>query len=540
MLHFPPWKILLVVAVCVAGMILAAPNLVSSDLAERIPKWLPNQQINLGLDLRGGSHLLLEVDTDAVVRERLEDLVQAVRNELRTERIGYTGLGIARGQVGLRLRRPDDRPRALELLGDLAMPIQPSVFGGGGRDLEIESTDEGGISIRLSKRAIAERKKSAVAQSIEIVRRRIDETGTREPTIQRQGEERILVQLPGVDDPDRIKRLLGKTAKMVFRLVDMNTSVAEARRGRIPPGSEIVASDEVDPASGEPLQYYVVRKRVMVSGENLIDAQPTFDQSSAQPVVSFRFDTVGGRRFGKVTSENVGRPFAIVLDGKVISAPVIRSAILGGSGIITGGFTVQEANDLSLLLRAGALPAPLKILEERSVGPSLGADSIRAGKFASMLGFALVIVFMFLAYGLFALAANAALVMNLVLIAGALSLLQATLTLPGIAGVVLTIGMAVDANVLIFERIREEIAVGKTPFAAVDAGFRRALTTIIDANVTTLIAAMLLLSFGSGPVKGFGVTLAIGIVSSMFTAVMLSRMLVVLWLRRRRPSVLPI
>ena len=538
MLDFPRWKIILVVAICLTGLVFALPNLLSRDTAESLPKWLPNQQINLGLDLQGGSHLLLEVETAAVVRERLLDMVQATRSVLRTERIGYTGLGVQRQSVVLRVREPEDQARALEILRELATPIQPGLFGGGGsRDIEVEGSDDGLITIRLTEQAIADRKQSAVSQSIEIVRRRVDETGTREPTIQRQGAERILVQLPGVDDPDRIKRLLGKTAKMVFRLVDVNTSVTEAQRGRVPPGSELLDSDDAVDSSGAPIQY-VVRKRVMVSGENLIDAQPTYQQG--EPVVSFRFDSVGGRRFGQVTSENVGRPFAIVLDGKVISAPVIREAILGGTGIISGGFTVQEASDLSLLLRAGALPAPLKILEERSVGPSLGADSIRAGKFAATLGFALVIVFMVLAYGLFGFAAIVALVTNLVMIAGALSLLQATLTLPGIAGIVLTIGMAVDANVLVFERIREEVNTGKTPFAAVDAGYRRALTTIIDSNVTTFIAAFLLFILGSGPVRGFGVTLSIGIATSMFTAVMLTRMLVVLWLRRRRPAALPI
>ena len=537
MLDFPKWKIILVMAVCLTGLAFALPNLLSRVTAESLPKWLPNQQINLGLDLQGGSHLLLEVETAAVVRERLLDMVQATRSALRTERIGYTGLGVQGQSVVLRIREPGDQDRALEILRELATPIQPGLFGGGGRDIEVEGSDDGTITIRLTEQAIADRKQSAVAQSIEIVRRRVDETGTREPTIQRQGEERILVQLPGVDDPDRIKRLLGKTAKMVFRLVDVNTPVTEAQRGRVPPGSELLDSDTDVDSSGAPIQY-VVRKRVMVSGENLIDAQPTYQQG--EPVVSFRFDSVGGRRFGQVTSENVGRPFAIVLDGKVISAPVIREAILGGTGIISGGFTVQEASDLSLLLRAGALPAPLKILEERSVGPSLGADSIRAGKIAASLGLALVIVFMVLAYGLFGLAANVALLTNLVLIAGALSLLQATLTLPGIAGIVLTIGMAVDANVLVFERIREEINTGKTPFAAVDAGYRRALTTIIDSNVTTFIAAFLLFILGSGPVRGFGVTLSIGIATSMFTAVMLTRMLVVLWLRRTRPAALPI
>jgi preprotein translocase subunit SecD len=371
------------------------------------------------------------------------------------------------------------------------------------------------------------------------VRKRIDETGVREPTIQRQGDDRILVQLPGLDDPERVKQLLGKTAKMSFHLVDHRVSPSDALRGNVPPGTKILPSIDEIGSDGRP-RVYAVRKRVMVSGDNLIDAQPTIDQRDNQPVVSFRFDASGGKRFGDVTQANVNRPFAIVLDGTVISAPVIREPILGGSGIISGNFTTQTAQDLALLLRAGALPAPLTILEERSVGPGLGADSIAAGKIASIIGLVAVIIFMVVVYGLFGAMADVALAVNMLLIGGALSLMQATLTLPGIAGIVLTIGMAVDANVLIFERIREEVRVGRTPISAVDAGYSRAITTIIDANVTTLIAAILLYIFGSGPVRGFAVTLAIGIVTSMFTAIMLTRLLVVTWLRRTRPQSLPI
>jgi preprotein translocase subunit SecD len=372
-----------------------------------------------------------------------------------------------------------------------------------------------------------------VQQSLEIVRRRIDETGTREPSVQRQGDRRIMVQLPGLRDPERIKRLLGKTAKLTFRFVDENVA---ADASRLPPGTEVLTSDELDPY-GKPRRY-VVKKRVMVSGDTLTNAAATFQQG--QPVVSFTFDSVGAKRFADATRDNVGKIFAIVLDNKVISAPVIREPILGGRGVISGHFTVQGAQDLALLLRAGALPAPLKILEERTVGPGLGADSIRAGKIASVLGMVAVVVFMALAYGLFGLFANVALLVNMVLILAALSGLQATLTLPGIAGIVLTIGMAVDANVLIFERIREEERAGRGPVTAIDAGYRRAMTTIVDSNLTTLIAAVLLFQFGTGPVKGFAVTLAIGLITSMFTAIMLTRLMVVTWLRRRRPRSLAI
>ena len=539
MLYFARWKITLVIVACLAGIIFVAPNFLSSRQAGNLPGWLPHQQINLGLDLRGGSHLLLEVDVEALIRERLEAIVDATRTTLRQERIGYTGLGVAGRSVTLRLRNLDDVEAAERLLNELATPVRSNLFGQAGRDIEVEIGNDGGVTIALTGEAVEESRRTAVEQSIEIVRRRIDETGVKEPTIQRQGAERILVQLPGFDDPDRIKRLLGRTAKMVFRLVDPNTTVQDARAGRLPAGSELLDdAAEVDGA-GRPLQY-VVRKRVMVSGDRLVDAQVGTDSRSGQPVVNFRFDSAGGKRFGEVTRDNVGRPFAIVLDGKVISAPVIREPILGGAGQISGRFTFQEATDLALLLRAGALPAPLKILEERTVGPGLGADSVNAGKTASIVGFILIMVFMAAAYGLFGLAADFALLVNVALIGGALSLLQATLTLPGIAGIVLTIGMAVDANVLVFERIREEIATGKTPFAAVDSGYKRALTTIVDANLTTLIVAILLFQFGSGPVRGFAVTLAIGICTSVFTAVTLTRLLVVWWLRRRRPTALPI
>jgi len=529
MVHFQKWKIVLVLAVCALGLIYAAPNLLGRDTvsgwAESLPRWLPVQQVNLGLDLQGGSHLLLRVEVDAVVQERLTSLVDGLRTELRAARIGYTGLGVQDGAVTFTLRDPADRTQALEIAEGLD------------EDLTVEVGDGDRVTARFSEEALQELQDSAVAQSIEIVRRRIDELGTNEPLIQRQGPSRIVVQLPGVNDPERVKDLLGQTARLTFHLLDEDTSPSQARSGNLPPGSVLLPGREVGP-DGEPVQEYVVRRRVMVSGEALTDAQPTFQQG--QPVVSFSFDSAGGRRFGDVTSDNVGRRLAIVLDSEVISAPVIRSPILGGSGVIEGGFTVDTANDLALLLRAGALPAPLTVLEERTVGPGLGADSIAAGKAASIIGFVGVIVFMTLSYGLFGIFANIALIFNLALILAVLSSLQATLTLPGIAGIVLTVGMAVDANVLIFERIREEVRNGRSPISAIDAGYGRALTTIVDANVTTLIAAILLFAFGSGPIKGFAVTLSIGILSSMFTAIMVTRLQVVTWLRRTRPKAVPI
>ncbi|MEE8499416.1 MAG: protein translocase subunit SecD [Kiloniellales bacterium] len=525
MVHFPKWQLVLVLAVLAIGLAFAAPNLLKRETAEALPGWVPNQQVNLGLDLQGGSYLLLEVDLDFVVREQLENLVDGIRIGLRKARLGYTNLGVEGGAVTFTLRDAGDAAtldRARQIVRDLA------------GDLLVEASEAGRFRISFTPQALDERRRKVVEQSIEIVRRRIDETGTREPSIQRQGDERILVQLPGVRDPERIKKLLGKTAKMAFRFVDEN---AVPGIGRVPAGSEELPSDELDGA-GNP-RFYIVKKRVMVSGENLTGAASTTDENG-RPAVSFTFDTLGAKRFGDATKQNVGKLFAIVLDNKVISAPVIQTPILGGRGQITGSFTFQETQDLALLLRAGALPAPLTILEERSVGPGLGADSIAAGKIASLLGLALVIVFMAATYGLFGLMANVALLVNLVLILAALSGLQATLTLPGIAGIVLTIGMAVDANVLVFERIREETHNGRGPVTAIDAGYKRALWTIIDSNVTTLIAAVLLLIFGTGPVRGFAITLTFGLITSMFTALMLTRLLMVTWLRRKRPQALAI
>ena len=529
MLRFPSWKIALVLGICLLGLVYSLPNLFPRAQMEQMPDWLPHEQINLGLDLQGGSHLLLEVDLGAVIRERLESLVDDVRSTLRAERIGYRGLGVRGDAVTLALTDPASAPRAMDVLEQLDQ-------GGMSRELVFGQAGDGRVEIRLAESAAEELQDSAVAQSLEIVRRRIDEVGTREPTIQRQGEDRILVQVPGEKDPDSIKRLLGQTAKLTFHLVDLDTSVEQALAGNLPPGSMLLPSDEGNQPG--PAPQYVVRKKVEVSGESLVDAQPTYHQN--QPVVSFRFDSVGGRKFGNVTRDHVGELLAIVLDGKVISAPRIDEPILGGSGIIRGNFTVQEANELAILLRAGALPAPLEIVEERTVGPDLGADSIEAGKWASVLGLVLVILSMALYYGLFGIFADIALLVNLALIVAALSVLQATLTLPGIAGIVLTMGMAVDANVLIFERIREEARVGRSPMSAIDAGYREAMRTIIDANLTTLIAAVLLYAFGSGPVRGFAVTLGIGIITSMFTAITFTRLLMATWLRRTRPAMLPV
>ena len=538
MMYFAPWKIALIVGICVLGIVFSAPNLLTRQQAAALPSWLPHEQINLGLDLRGGSHLLLEVDLNAVMVERLQNLVENIRRDFAKEHIGYTGgLGVTGKKIVVHLREPQQTAQAVDILKALASPISQSLFDVGQKDITVTPGSDNTITVELSDAAIQEKAQQAVQQSVEIVRRRIDATGINEPSIQIEGRDRILVQLPGVGDPERVIRLIGTTAKLTFRMVDTSP---EAEAGRVPVGSEILpAADDKDKRAGRPTQY-IVRKRVEVSGNDLTDAQATFSQQTGEPIITFRFNTSGARKFAEVTQQNVGKPFAIVLDNEVISAPVIREPILGGSGEISGNFTTESAKDLATLLRAGALPAPLKIIEQRTVGPDLGADSIRAGVIAALIGFLLVVAFMFATYGYFGLIANIALIFNLFLIIGALSLLQATLTLPGIAGILLTIGMAVDANVLINERIREETKHGKTPMAAIEAGFSRAFATILDSNLTTLIKMALLFAFGSGTVKGFAVTISLGIVTSMFTAIIGSRLIMVTWLRRRRPVALAV
>ncbi|MFP4126664.1 MAG: protein translocase subunit SecD [Alphaproteobacteria bacterium] len=526
-------------AICLLALIFTLPNFFPRDTVENWPGWLPSGQINLGLDLQGGSHLLLEVDVDAVVEDRLETLESDVRLALRSERIGYRGLRVGDERVTFRLVDPAQRDAAAAAIEELnprgsVNPTTGALDYQRRYDVEIEGDR---VRIAFSEGGLEGLVDSVIEQSLEVVRRRIDELGTREPTIQRQGEDRILLQVPGERDPAALRRLLGQTAQLTFHMVDMETSPAEVRRDDGSTRRMVVPSAETTEA-GEPDNEWVLRRRVELSGERLTDAQATFQEN--QPVVSFRFDTSGARKFADITSDNVGRLFAIVLDDEVISAPRIQEPITGGSGVITGDFTVQEANELALLLRSGALPAPLTVLQERTVGPDLGADSVAAGEIAGIIGLTLVAGFMILYYGVFGIAAVIALGVNLVLITAGLSTLGATLTLPGIAGIVLTVGMAVDANVLIFERIREEAKNGRGPIGAIDAGFKGAMRTIVDANVTTLIAAVLLFQFGSGPVRGFAVTLAIGILSSMFSAIMVTRLLVSLWYQRTRPKALPL
>jgi preprotein translocase subunit SecD len=535
MLHFSRFRaaaiLLTVLFVCLA----AVPNFFPEKVVEHWPKWA-QRHIVLGLDLQGGSHILLEVDSNAVRKEKTEVLRDDVRRVLREARIGYSGLTARGDTVEVRIREGFDVQQALAKLRELSQPLSGILGGGGQRTVDIANEGGGLIRLRVSDAAMNERIRQSVDQSIQIIERRVNELGTVEPSIQRQGADRILVQVPGLQDPSRLKELLGKTAKLTFRLVDLSMNPQEAvQQGRAPPDSDILYEGK-----GNQRVPVLVQKQIMVSGEDLTDAQPGFDQRTSEPIVTFRFNTSGGRKFAQVTQENVGRPFAIVLDNEVISAPVIREPILGGSGQISGNFTVQGANDLAILLRAGALPAPLTIIEERTVGAGLGQDSIEKGETAAYVGSALVLIYIFATYGLLGLFANFAVAINVAMILGVLSLLNATLTLPGIAGIVLTVGMAVDANVLIYERMREEARGGRSAISAIDAGFKHALATILDANITTLIAAFVLFFLGSGPVRGFALTLMIGIFTTIFTAFTLSRLIVSFWVSMKRPVEVPI
>jgi preprotein translocase subunit SecD len=535
MLYFSRWKATAIVVTALVVCLFAVPNFFPERIVQSWPKWA-QRHVVLGLDLQGGSHILLEVDANAVRKEKVEQLRDDARRVVRENRLGSPAAVIVRGNsVEFRIREGVDPQLALTKFRELSQPLGGLLSATGQRTVDVTDLGGGLFRLTVTEPALVERIRQSVEQSITIVERRVNELGTVEPSIQRQGVDRILVQVPGLQDPARLKELLGKTAKLTFRMVDLSVPVEQALQGRAPPESEVIYGTRA-----ENRQPYLIEKRVLVSGEDLTDAQPGFDQRTGEPIVTFRFNSNGARRFAAATQQNVGRPFAIVLDNEVISAPVIREPILGGSGQISGGFTVEQANDLAILLRAGALPAPLTIIEERTVGPGLGQDSIERGKIASYVGSALVVIFMFVTYGLFGLFANIAVGINVAMIFGILSMLNATLTLPGIAGIVLTVGIAVDSNVLIYERIREEVRAGRSPINALDAGFSRALATILDSNITTFIAAAVLFYIGTGPVRGFAITLGIGILTTVFTAFTLTRLIVAVWFRWRRPKAITI
>jgi SecD/SecF fusion protein len=529
------WTRALTLLVVLAGILIALPNAFSASFRAKLPHFLPNQAVNLGLDLQGGSYLLLQVDFDQVTRDRTESLVGDIRAGFRKAHISFTDLSSRGETVSVRVTDPSQMDQARTLLQGINPNLNGSMLSVGGKEYDITEPGGGAFLLRMTDAYKTLTRQQVMDQSIEVVRRRIDALGTKEPTIERSGDDRILVQVPGLQDPTQLKEILGKTAKMTFRLVDEQ---ANPQATTAPIGDEILPM--MSENKNDAPQKIVVQRRVMVSGDRLTDASQGFNQQTGAPVVDFRLDSVGARQFGDVTKQYVNHRFAIVLDNQVITAPVIQSVILGGSGYIEGNFTAQTANNLAILLRAGALPAPLHPIEERTVGAELGADSVKAGRYSAIAGLALVALFMILRYGLFGLFADVALTLNVVLLLAALTAFGATLTLPGIAGIVLTMGMAVDANVLIYERIREEQRNGRSMLAAIDTGFRRAMATIIDANMTHLIASLILFELGTGPVSGFAVALGVGIITSFFTSVMVTRLIVITWLNAARPKKLTI
>ncbi|MGC6331699.1 protein translocase subunit SecD [Rhizorhabdus sp. FW153] len=533
MLDFPRWKIWSICLALAIGVLISIPTFIPESVAQR---WgigsMP--RVNLGLDLSGGSHLMLEADTTDLAKQNLIRMEELVRTEMRRADppIAIGDISTTGGRLSFFVRDGARVDAAVERLRTLTQPSGMT----GQRDWNVQVVDSTRVVLTPTEAGLAQATDAAMQVATEVVRKRIDEMGTREPTIIRQGAERIVVQVPGLQDPAALKALLGKTAKLEFKLVDLTANPQDVAQGRAPVGSEIIPYP--DNPSGVPL--IAVKRRAMLTGDELINAQLSYNQQTNEPVVSITFNSEGGRKFARVTQENVNKPFAMILDGKVLSAPNINEPILGGQAQISGRFTTDSANELAIALRSGKLPVALKVVEERTVGPDLGADSIRAGTIASAIAAIAVVIFMFVSYGRFGFYADLAVVINIFVILGVMALLNATLTLPGIAGFVLTIGTAVDANVLINERVREELRRGRSPTQAVEHGYKEASRTIFEANVTHAIAGIIMFLLGSGQVKGFAVVLLIGIATSVFTAVVFTRMLVALWLRRTRPASLHI
>ena len=532
MLPLPRWRVVLCVLAALFGVIFTLPNLLPQSALDALPSWAPHQKINLGLDLQGGSYLLLEVDTNALQRERLTNLVEDVRTTLRDKQIIFSGLGQANGAVTVRINDSSQVQTAVQALQGLGQPLTGA---GGGRDINVGTGPDQRVVLSLQSQALVADAAKAVTGDVEILRRRIDALGTKEPSITRQGADRIVVEVPGESNPERLKAVIGQTAKLSFQMLDESVTPQDIASGRIPPEDVVMpSSDGFSPA-------YAINRRALVTGEMLTNAGSSTNSQTGQWVVTFRFNGQGASRFGDATTQNVGKRFAIVLDNKVLSAPTINEPILGGSGEISGHFTPESANDLAVLLRSGALPAPLTVQEQRTVGAELGADSVRAGALAGIIALVLIGAFMGLAYGVvFGGIAIVGLLINMSMLMAAMSVGGAVLTLPGIAGLILTIAMAVDANVLIYERIRDEERAGRRPAVAIDTGFTRAAVSILDANLTTGISAVILFMFGAGPVRGFAWTLSIGIVTSVFSALFITRLFVFLWFRTTRAKQLPI
>jgi preprotein translocase subunit SecD len=529
MLDFPRWKVWSISLVILIGILFAIPSMLPADLKAKYPTWLPSATINLGLDLAGGSQLLLEADQADAAKQRLQAMEDQVATELRRDpRIEIGDVSTAGGRVSFLVRDPIKVDAARERLYNMTQPVGLT----GTRDWDIQVMDSTRIVMTPTKGGAQRALRDAMTVARDVVRRRIDPQGTKEITVVNQGTDRILVEVPGVEDPEALKSLIGQTARLEFKLVDLTADPNQVAQGRAPAGSQVLLMAD---GSGT----IAVKRRVMVSGDQLVDAKQSFDQDG-RPVVSISFNTAGARRFGRVTQENVNKPFAIILDDKVLSAPNINEPILGGQAQISGNFTVETANQLAVSLASGKLPVKLNVIEERTIGPELGKDSIQKGVIASIIATGSVILFMLVTYGRFGVYAMIGLIVNALLILGIMAVFNASLTLPGIAGFVLTIGAAVDANVLINERIREEQRRGRKILDAIETGYKEASTAIFDANITNVIAAVLMWYFGSGPIRGFAVVLMIGIVTSVFTAVNFTRMLVALWVRRKRPRVLHI
>ena len=529
MLDFPRWRVWSISLVILAGILFAIPSMLPSELKARYPKWLPSATINLGLDLAGGSQLLLEADTADAAKQRLQSMEDQVTTELRrSPRVEIGDVSTAGGRLSFMVRDPTKVDTAVERLRTMTQPVGLT----GNRDWDVQVMDSTRIIMTPTQGGTQRALRDAMTVARDVVRRRIDPQGTKEITVVNQGSDRILVEVPGVEDPEALKQLIGQTARLEFKLVDLTADPQQVAQGHAPAGSQVLPMAE---GGG----FIAVKRRVMVSGDQLVDAKQTFDQDG-RPVVSITFNTAGARRFGRVTQENVNKPFAIILDEKVLSAPNINEPILGGQAQISGSFTVETANQLAVSLASGKLPVKLNVIEERTIGPELGKDSIQKGIVASVIATAAVILFMLVTYGRFGIYTTYGLIVNALLILGIMAVFNASLTLPGIAGFVLTIGAAVDANVLINERIREEQRRGRKILDAIETGYREASTAIFDANITNVIAAVLMWYFGSGPIRGFAVVLMIGIVTSVFTAVNFTRMLVALWVRRKRPRVLHI
>lgn len=527
MIHLSRWKIILLVLSVVFGVLFAYPNLLSSSQRAALPSWVPKNALNLGLDLQGGSYLLLEVDVPARREKLLTNLGEDARMVLAEADVGIGSIVRDGAGVNVSLTDPSQMEKAQEAMRGLITPGQNGVA-----DRTIQRLGGDRLRYAFTDAALNSMAADAVSQSIEVVRRRLDSSGTKEISITRQGADRIVVQAPGQSDPAELERLIGQTAQLTFQMVDVENSVEEAVAGAVPPDSQVLTDENGTP--------YLVKRRILVSGENLTKAEVTSDQNR-QTAIGFRFDGAGARRFGEATAANIGRPFAIILDGKVISAPRINSAITGGSGIIEGQFSIQEASEMVNLLNGGALPAPLKVEERRTVSAELGEDAVSAGALSTAIGFIIIVVFMILAYGLlFGGISVVGLILNGLLIVAFMSLFGAALTLPGIAGLILTFAVAVDANVLIYERMRDEARAGRSVIASMDAGFSKAMTTIVDANVTTLVAAAIMFVFGAGPVRGFAWTLAIGVFTSVLSSVLVAQVLLAFWLKTAKPKKLPI